>query len=570
MKRYIVYFLFSLSILSFSCERFIDLKPLDRISSDDYWKTAADLRNYIKQFYQDFSPQTQMVEETARDSDDMVHGSPSTVLNGQRTVQTGSWQGQWAGIRRINIFFDNYRKCKADFSEIKHTVGEAHFFRAWYYFGLLKEFGDIPWYSSEIALDDDKELMRPRDPRTQVADSILAELDKAIEFLDLRSKVGNNRISREAALAFKTRVALFEGTWQKYHANTPFGTAGADPKRYFQACVAAAEELMRGSYKRGIYSTGKPDEDYYKLFGFDNMNDIDEVLLYRAFNRSEGAGNVVQGYITFDMNQKGVTWGLVSSYLGKDGKPYDYLGESKLKKGNEFLLAIAQECDPRLKSTVWMPGDLMSEGTGKHFVRPTIDEGALQLNPTGFSVKKTANPSSPAAGRPWSVQAETGFIILRYGEVLLNYAEASFELDQTVQYTALNQLRKRAGMPDFSVLSQNLDKNPAAYGYPIADGLYEIRRERRVELALEGQRDEDYRRWAAHTLFMGKRPKGYPLDRQEFPKYSRPVDVNNLIDYYASELPGGYQFQPQRDYLTSIPIDELTLNPNLRQNPGWK
>ena len=569
MKRYFQYIFVSVAALSFSCERFIDLKPLDQISVDDYWKTPADLQNYIKQFYANFSPQTQMVAETALNSDDMVNGSPSAVLNGQRTVRTGSWQSDWAAIRHINIFFDNYRKCKAEFGEIRHTVGEAHFFRAWYYFGLLREYGDIPWYSSEIGLDDESELMRPRDPRTLVADSILAELDKAIEYLDLRSRAGNNRISKEAALAFKTRVALFEGTWQKYHANSPFGTSGADPRRYFQACVSAAEELINGNYKRGIYSTGKPEEDYYQLFGFDNMNDIDEVLLYRSFNRSEGAGNAVQGYITYDMNQKGVTWELVSSYLGRDGKPYDYLGISKVKKGNEFLLSIANECDPRLKSTVWIPGDLMSAELGKYFDRPTIDAGALQLNPTGFSVKKTANPNSPAAGRPWSVQAETGFIILRYGEVLLNYAEAGYELDRTVAFSALNQLRKRAGMPDFEVRPQQSDKNFTDYGYEIPDALYEIRRERRVELALEGHRDEDYRRWAAHALFKGKRPKGYPVSREEFPGYNHPVDVNGLIDYYAGEMPSGYQFRPERDYLVSIPIDELTLNPNLKQNPGW-
>ncbi|PPK99523.1 RagB/SusD family nutrient uptake outer membrane protein [Parapedobacter indicus] len=569
MKRYVVYLLFLMSVLGWSCERLIDLKPLDQISVDDYWKTPADLQNYVKQFYQNFSPQTQMVAELAVNSDDMVHGSPSAILNGQRTARTGSWQGEWAAIRHINIFFDNYEKCEAEFSEIRHTVGEAHFFRAWYYFGLLKEYGDIPWYTSEIGLDDDQALMRPRDPRTQVADNILAELDKAIEFLDTRRSVGNTRISKEAALALKTRVALFEGSWQKYHANTPFGTAGADPQRYFQACVSAAEELMGGNYTRGIYTTGNPDDDYYRLFGLDNMNDVDEVLLYRAFNRNEGAGNAVQGYITYDMNQKGITWDLVSSYLGRDGKPYDYLEVGQIEKGNDFLLTIAAECDRRLKSTIWIPGDLMAAELEKYFDRPTIDAGALQLNPTGFSVKKTANPYSPAAGRPWSVQAETGFIILRYAEVLLNYAEAYYELNQEVAYEALNRLRERAGMPAFEVHSQQLNESPANYGYEIPDALYEIRRERRVEMALEGYRDEDYRRWAAHALFRGQRPKGYPVSREEFPAYSRPVDSNGLIDYYADELPEGYQFQPGRDYLSSIPLDELTLNPNLVPNPGW-
>mgnify|MGYP000394004063 FL=1 len=418
-------------------------------------------------------------------------------------------------------------------------------------------------------MDDTEELMRPRDSRLLIADSILADLDNAITHLELRKDVGNNRINKEAALAFKTRVALFEGSWQKYHANTDFGTTGADPTKYFKICVEAAQELMKGDYKVGIYSTGNPDEDYYKLFGFDNMSDINEVLLYRAFNAAEGAGNSTQGFITYNSDSKGITWELVSSYLDKDGKPYDYLNTAATHKGNAFLTKIAEDCDIRLKSTVWIPGDLMSVGENTYFNGPTIEGGALQLCPTGFQVKKTANPSSPAAGKSWETQAETGLILLRYGEVLLNYAEAKCELDNSVAYEALNLLRQRVGMPDFTVNAQSLDKNKVDYGYSITDELYEIRRERRVEMALEGQRDEDYMRWAASALFKNKRPKGYPVDLAQNPNFSSKVDENGLIDYYKGVMPDGYQFRDKQDYLYSIPQDELTLNPNLKQNPGW-
>ena len=132
---------------------------------------------------------------------------------------------------------------------------------------------------------------------------------------------------------------------------------------------------------------------------------------------------------------------------------------------------------------------------------------------------------------------------MRYGEVLLNYAEAKCELDNSVAYEALNLLRKRAGMPDFSVNAQSLDKNKVDYGYSITDELYEIRRERRVEMALEGQRDEDYMRWAASALFKNKRPKGYPVDLAQNPNFSSKVDENGLIDYYKGVMPSGYQFR---------------------------
>jgi len=138
-----------------------------------------------------------------------------------------------------------------------------------------------------------------------------------------------------------------------------------------------------------------------------------------------------------------------------------------------------------------------------------------------------------------------------------------------VAYDVLNLLRRRAGMPDFAVHSQHADPNRIDYGYLVSDELYEIRRERRVELALEGHREEDYRRWAAHALFQGKRPLGYPFKQSEFQDFNPDLNDVGLIDYMRNQLPDGYRFREDQDYLDDIPQDELTLNPNLEQNPGW-
>ena len=371
-------------------------------------------------------------------------------------------------------------------------------------------------------------------------------------------------------MALITRVALYEGTWEKYHANTPFGKVNATPNKYFQKCTQAAEELMNGStYKKGIYSTGKPELDYYQLFGLVNMGSVNEVLFYKAFNFADDFTNAVEGHLSYNANQKGMTWDLVSSYLGKNGIPYDYIGYAKTTKGNAFLTKIAGECDTRLKSTIYIPGDIMGVAVAKTFTKPTVNSGSLQLCPTGFQIKKTTNPLSRGAAQEWSVRSETGFIYFRYAEVLLNYAEAKCELDNSVASMQLNLLRARVGMPDFVVNPQNSDLNKIDYGYTISNELYEIRRERRVELALEGLRDDDLMRWAAHSLFKGKRPKGYPLSKVEFPSYTKKVDINGLIDYFSLALPTGYKFREGQDYLYSIPQDELMLNPNLVQNPGW-
>lgn len=160
------------SILLFnSCESFIDLAPLDKVNATDYWKTTTDLKNYMLQFY----PRMPLNEAWyAGNADDMIiGGSPDIIMNGERVPSTGGWTGQWTSIRDVNIFFENYQKCGDKFEAYKHYVGEAYFFRAGFYFNLLKRYGDLPWYSEVLQLDSEEELFRPRDPRTMIADNIL-------------------------------------------------------------------------------------------------------------------------------------------------------------------------------------------------------------------------------------------------------------------------------------------------------------------------------------------------------------------------------------------------------------
>lgn len=553
------------TLLNFSCEGILDRPPLDAISTVDYWKTSKDLENYVLQFYPTLPSHGLWYNGygyNITDADDAFVPIPNATLTGERGTRGGRWTNEWRLVRAVNIFFDNYEKCEDDFEIYRHYLGEAHFFRAWYYFELVKKYGDVPWVATEL-YPNSGDLTNQRDTRTLVVDNLLNDLDLAIDYLKTRSEVGNNRINKETAFAFKTRVGLFEGTWQKYHANTTFGTSGANPQKYFKACVDAAEALANGQYQVGLY------ENYLRIFGLDDMSTVNEIFLYRAFNMNAGMSNDVQFITSGNPAGIGITWSLVTSYLDKEGKPYDFLAVAGTSKGNAFLNRLANDIDPRLSHTIWTPGALINATDGKTFNKPTIDQVELLLNPTGFQLKKGSNPASPAVGKTGGGGSETGYILFRYGEVLLNYAEALYELNGVVASEALNLLRKRVGMPDFSVNPQSSDPNWLNYGYPISDELYEIRRERRVELALEGHRCDDYRRWAAHALFKGERPKGYPFDPNEFPGYSPPLDENGLIDYYKNRLPTGYMFREGRDYLDPIPNEELTLNPALVQNPGW-
>ncbi|GAA5219415.1 RagB/SusD family nutrient uptake outer membrane protein [Membranihabitans marinus] len=566
--KYIFVVLTSFVVLS--CQDFLEKPPLDQVGLDDYWKSTIDLKNYVAKFYIDL-PRHENNRHSGyqeEESDNLVYTRANALLNGENTLSTGSWQYDFTPVRSINIFFDNYKRCEDQFSSYQHYLGEAQFFKAWIYFNLVQKYGDVPWYTHALTVNDEEELTRPRDSRVLVVDSILSLLDKAIVNLDKRDLApwNNNSVNKEAALAFKTRVALFEGTWQKYHANTSFGSSGAQPSKYFQLAVSAAEELINGDYNVGIYSTNKPKEDYYYLFGTGSMADISEVLLHRAYSIADIVGHNQNYYAANAPNELGATWSYVTSHLGLDGNPIDYLALAETAKGNEFLLELDKQIDPRLRQNIWIPGDITYLPGNLVWEKPGLFEDSRNNCPTGFQIKKYTNPNQTL---DYAQSNDAGKIIFRYGEVLLNYAEALYELNQTVAYDELNMLRARVGMPDFKVNAQSEDPNLIDYGYDISDELYEIRRERRVELAFESFRQWDWKRWAAGALFTNKRPKGYPFDSNEYPNENPLLDENSLIDLLQNIIPNGYNFNANRDYLNSVPQTELTVNPNLDQNPGW-
>lgn len=566
-----------------SCDDLIDNPPLDKIDNDAYWKRADDLDKYVLSFYTVFPTfknsgvyASTFALDAVNGSDDEIRTNPNSVLNGTGAVVNSGGNWNWSSIRSILFFFDNYQKCQADFNAYKHFLGEAYFFKAYLYFDKVKAYGDVPWYTKTLEMDS-PELYMPRTPRTEVVDSILYCLDKAIEYLSplkTSSYGGSQRLSKEAALIFKSRVGLYEGSWQKYHMGTDFATQGADPAKYFRAAVEAAEELMiPGKYKVGIYNTGEPAMDYTNLFNKTDYFATDEVILWAGFSQDLNWTHSLLDNLTRGTNDIHITWELVSSYLSKNGSVYDYRKRAQILQGNDFLNDIADNCDARLKQTVWMPDDIMWDNNsyGKHlFDKPYLMKGGEFKNITGFQLRKGIDPYYPGLGNP-QLPCEIGAIIFRYAEALLNYAEAKYELGESVDYErSINLLRARAGMPKFSIPQNLASSEKIDYGYSISDELYEIRRERRIELACENFRSDDYRRWRAHKIFQGKRMHGYPFKSSEWEgTVDIPVDADGFLDPHAVKCPNGYGFNEKRDYLQCIPTNEITLNPALEQNPGW-
>src|SRR5699024_9214202 len=216
-------------------------------------------------------------------SDNLQPLSPSGVLDGTRSVPESGGGWGWENIREINYFLENASQVtEGAQSDIDQYMGEGYFFRAYFYFQKVKRFGAVPWYDEALNIDSE-ELYAPREPRNIIVDHIIADLDRAIERLQGRSQVGANRVNLESALALKSRVALYEGTWENYHAGTEFGVDGSNGEEYLQLAGEASEQLI-GSGGLGLYSTGTPGEDYWQLFSHSDLTGNQEAILIESID----------------------------------------------------------------------------------------------------------------------------------------------------------------------------------------------------------------------------------------------------------------------------------------------
>lgn len=289
----------SVLIILNSCQkRLLDKIPLDQVSSAVFFLQPSDMQIYMNQFYNDAILPIQYGSIAGNpydgsqddfNSDNEVNANQiDPRLKGDRTVQeAGGWN--FTNVREINYFFDNYKKCPAPFANYQQYVGEAHFFRALIYFKLLKRFGDVPWITTELQTNSE-ELYGTRTPRNIVADNILLALDSAAMFLTENRNGGASRIYKGMALALQTRVALYEGSWEKYHAGDPFAVANAQPEKYFKKVVEAASALMSSGHFQ-IYNTGNPTSDYHDLFKLRDYTSTTEVLFWKKFSTDLGINN---------------------------------------------------------------------------------------------------------------------------------------------------------------------------------------------------------------------------------------------------------------------------------------
>ncbi len=549
MRKIFLYTCMAVFTLSTSCRKdFLDRDPLDAISDGTFWKTEQQLGLMLNGLYANIKNNNTIALDQM--GDNSIHSSPA---DSYRIFSSGNfgpdlpsvnaeWKSQYAGIRQCNVFLDNYTRATTVNEKVKaQMAGEAKTIRAYMYVNLVCFFGDLPIVTKPLNID---ELKAKRNSRKEVIDFILKELDEAAAMMQKDPMTGDKlgRLNKAAALALKARIALFDQRWK-------------------EAETAAKEVMDMGVYS--LYSTGKPSTDYNDLFTYKGKLSAGankETIIARLNLEEVSMHNISRETQVPDQNARySPTQSLVDAYLCSDGLPID---KSPLYKENSYA-ALFENRDPRLKQTILAPGARWGgrkDGNPANkdvelFTAPKmiIDKlGSVTL--TGYYYTKYVELSAV----PNYAKDANDIHVMRFAEVLLSYAEARMEqglLTQADLDKSINKLRDRVGMKRM-LLSELAANN--------MDVRTEIRRERRIELAREGQRWYDIIRWKEGKR-LGEDVLGVKkalLPAQQAGKLT--VNANGNIIVMS-----GRQFDESKHYLWPVPLDQLKKNPDLGQNPGW-
>lgn len=579
MKHTIINALFlSAAIACISCEDMLDYQPKDRLSPDIYFKTETDCELWTNNYYTVFPSAEGIYSEPY---DVIVRDVLADEISGVRKPMPTDGNWNWEKLREMNFFLSRASQVEDESVRLEYE-GLTRFFRAYFYFEKVKRYGDVPWVDRPLG-SDEEELYKGRESRESVMEKVMEDVDFAIANLPEVQNV--YRVTRWTARALKSRIALFEGTFRKYH-----GLDGYE--EFLQACVNASEPFLTGPYS--IYTSGSTP--YQDLFTSQNAIET-EIILARAYTSAiSGMTHDVNGHLTgATMGRPGMTRNVVNMYLMRDGSRYT-------DQENYAIKTFVEECknrDLRMAQTLRTPGYKRIGGSKE--LAPDLSRST-----TGYQLIKYLTEEKYDANKA----STNDMPLFRLAEVLLNYAEAKAELGTLKQAdldNTIRPLRARAGLPDLDMEEANANPDPylssPETGYANVTGdnkgvILEIRRERTLETPMEGLRYWDIMRWKE-----GKRFEK-PIEGLYFPGTGEyDLDGNGSVDvciYDTEKAPGNSAdvlylklgsdivlsggtsgnvlahstqqrtWNEERDYLYPIPTDDRVLTQGaISQNPGW-
>lgn len=531
---------------------FLDRLPQDRLSDATFFKNENDLKIYANRFYTLLPVQTY---DTDNNSDNFVPRSRNTFLAGQYTVPNTDGGWTWNNEREANYFLARYERAEASAEVKARYAGEVRLFRAYLWWRKVVRFGDVTWFGKDLD-ENSPELFAPRTPRAVVMDTVLKDLDYAVQNLPVPASAEQDRVNKDIANALKARICLWEGTYRKSR-----GLPGSAD--WLKAAANAAEAVMNsGNYD--IWTTGNPQKDYLNLFLQEELRGNKEAIMARRYVKDQSMHNTTR--------QISDVWpsyskDFVESILCDDGLP---IGLSARYQGDDTPEKERTNRDPRYTQLIVTRDYVVSQnadGTADKVTLPRIPAAT-----TGYASAKykSADPVQWVAN-----QSTLDLFIFRYAETLLIYAEAKAELgeaSQTVIDQTINKIRDRVGMPHMTIAT--LQKDPGSNFPTLPVLIDEIRRERRIELAQEGFRFDDLIRWKAGELINDPKTivgmKLTPALRAQYPASQVAgiqVDADNHIRVYTDITNRTWN---DKLYLYPLPLQEMSLNPQLKpQNTGW-
>lgn len=565
-----------------SCNDFLDMKPLDQVTPGEYFSTADQVGAYcISQYNGLFSTHSGFGVGTVnndKNTDNMVAGGYSSAYfeKGQwRVPNTGGWD--FSQIRYCNYFFETViPKYEAGLitggdDVIRHYIGEMYFIRAWVYYSKLKTFGDFPIVTKVLPdVKDELVAHSARRPRNEVARYIISQLDSAAMYMQEDISGNKTRLTRDCALLVKSRVALYEATFEKYHRGTGRvpGDANWPGKKvypnystdidqeinwFLDQAMAAAEQVadkIQLTENTGLTNPTGPTaitnwNPYFEMFAAEDMSVYPEVLFWKDYLIS---GDVAISHGTpayiYSGGNNGMLKSFVDCFVMEDGLPYY---KSNDYKGDKRIMDVKANRDLRLQLFLFGEDDMLpskntEDGTFKAFAQPNvISTEAQTIDQTGYRIRKclTYDKNQIVSGQSSST---TGCIIFRAVEAYLNYLEAYYVKNGKVDGKAAQYwkaVRTRAGInPDYTNsinntdLAQETDLAAHPGGYEVDATLYNIRRERRCEFIGEGMRWDDLIRWRAWDALLTTKfiPEGYNFWDEAYKTYELPEGTDEIND----------------------------------------
>ncbi|MBM6992929.1 MAG: RagB/SusD family nutrient uptake outer membrane protein [Prevotella sp.] len=575
-----------LLLCSLSFSSCMDLEPKDSLGDNIVWSDADNFQLFANQFYA-WTRDLQSSTDYQNGLSDGVHSdyrsdlccaaSINVYSQGTNSIPAsdGNFTTLYKRIYYTNLLLSNAKNF-GDQSAIATPKGEALWFRAYLHFELVQIYGDCQLLTQPLDIDAE-ELYGTRNDRTEVIDQCVADLQEAAELLpDQPSEEG--RLCKDAARALLSRIALYEGTWQKFHEGD--GSNTSKSTEYLTVARDAAKAVMDNGryslfYNNALTTTtsnqtvGNIEQSYRYMFILEDAAQCNPANLYKAANTE-----YILAHRHRDTDRLGinlthamsgnacyVTSKMATMYLCQDGLP---ISKSPLYQGNSTATSEFLNRDARMDNTMLFNGEINWDNDGKWRTTWTdADE----------SSSKTANVRSGSGyqTQKWAVEREVDdyyesvdYPVIRYAEVLLNYAEAVYELSDAISDSdldlSLNLVRLRAN-PKMTKLSNSLVTSNSL------SMREEIRRERTVELFLEGFRIDDLKRWKTAEEEMPEDLLGVQYTNTWFAtNWSNPgrsISSSGRLIMYSSRS------WAEKNYLYPLPSDQLQLNPNLTQNPGW-